>query len=87
MDTHTFGLILDAAPDQIVGPLADALFEAGCDDALLGSAEGVVRLDFDRESASLIEAISSAIRQVESTGVRVLCLEPNDLDTPDRPIR
>ena len=81
MDTYTFTLILDAAPEQVEGPLADALFEAGCDDALLGSAEGVVHLDFDRETASLVEAISSAIRQVESTGVRVLRLEPNDLVT------
>lgn len=81
METYNFTLILDADPEQVEGPLTDSLFEAGCDDALLGTAEGVVHLDFDREAGSLVEAIASAIGQVESTGVRVVRIEPNDLVT------
>lgn len=76
MDTHSFTLILDVDPDHVEGPLADALFEAGCDDALLGVADGVVHLDFDREAPSLVDALSSAIGAVQSTGVRVLRSSP-----------
>ena len=81
MGTHQFTLILDADPESVEGPLADALFEAGCDDALLGVAEGVVHLDVDREAESLAAAISSAIRDVESAGVHVVRIEPTDLVT------
>lgn len=70
--THAFTLVLDAPPEVIVGPFADALFEAGCDDASLGAADGQVRLDFDREAPTLIEAVCSAIEEVASVGGRVL---------------
>lgn len=81
METYTFTLILDANPEQVDTSFEDALFEAGCDDALLGTSEGVVHLDFDREAGSLVEAISSAINQVEGTNNRVVRIEPNDLLT------
>lgn len=73
--THTFTLVLDTSPETIVGPFADALFEAGCDDASLGASEGKVRLDFDREAPTLIEAVCSAIEEVASVGGRVLRVE------------
>lgn len=44
----------------------DALFEAGCGDALVGLVDGVGRLDFDREAASLEEAVRSAVEDIES---------------------
>jgi hypothetical protein len=43
----------------------DALFEAGCDDALAGVVGGTMFLDFDREAPSFEEAIASARRDVE----------------------
>lgn len=79
-NTHTFTLVLSAGQrvDGIDG-LAESLFEAGCDDALFGTTDGVLHLDFDREAGSLVEAIASAIEHVESTGARVVCVEPSDL--------
>jgi hypothetical protein len=81
MPVHSFTLILGTDPSQLETALPDALFEAGCDDALLGVADGIVYLDFDREAPSLREALSSAIRQVESANVRVRRIEPQELVT------
>jgi hypothetical protein len=45
----------------------DRLFEAGCDDALLGIGQkGYIGLDFIRISSSAIEAVYSAIENVKS---------------------
>ncbi len=43
----------------------DALFEAGCDDALAGIGQaGLIALDFEREAADAVEAVRSAIADV-----------------------
>lgn len=43
----------------------DALFEAGCDDALVGiGTTGTIGLDFEREAGSAEEAIDTAISDV-----------------------
>jgi hypothetical protein len=57
--------------------IEDALFEAGCDDALLIFRDKVPYLDFDRQATSLENALSSAIQQVKSTnlGIKVLRIE------------
>ena len=79
MTTHTFTLIVDG-PDVTEPPVADALFAAGCGDALLGRRDRVQFVDFDREAPELVQAIVSAIEQVESVeGMRVLRVEPEDL--------
>jgi hypothetical protein len=80
--THSFTLILSGDGELTEG-LQDALFEAGCDDALLGSRGGVLYLDFDREGASLDDAVLSAIGDVEraGTGRRVVRVESGDLVT------
>ncbi|BAW97878.1 hypothetical protein NIES970_28410 (plasmid) [[Synechococcus] sp. NIES-970] len=45
----------------------DALFEAGCDDAMIGTGRnGFIGADFSRESESLEAAIKSAVRDVKS---------------------
>lgn len=45
----------------------DALFEAGCDDAVIGIGErGTIGLDFSREAESAEEAIQSAITNVQA---------------------
>ncbi|WP_420619985.1 hypothetical protein [Candidatus Poriferisocius sp.] len=65
MQRFTFTLVVedrDLKTDEVV----DALFEAGCDDALVGSSEGVQFLDFDREAGSVEEAVRSAVADVES---------------------
>jgi hypothetical protein len=77
--THTFTLIVDG-PDVTEEPVAGALFEAGCQDALFGRRDRVQFADFDREAPDLVRAIVSAMEQVESIhGLRVLRVEPEDL--------
>src|SRR3954447_19901264 len=77
---HSFSLILQGA-SELTPEIADALYEAGCDDALVGSRDGVLFADFDREAPSSAEAIISAIRQIESGGVglTVVRVEPDEL--------
>lgn len=72
MRSYEFTLIVDG-PDLQDGEHLDALFESGCDDALVGRSHGVQYLDFDRDAASLQDAILSAIANVESVdGVEVV---------------
>jgi hypothetical protein len=62
-----FCLALKGAADCTV-ELANALFEAGCDDATLSKSHGRLWLDFDRESESLEKAILTAIADVRAAG-------------------
>ena len=64
MKSHTFVLVLSgiSEPDE---SLEDALFDAGCDDAILAFRSGVGYLEFDREAHTLESAILSAVRSVE----------------------
>ncbi|CAN5596883.1 DNA-binding protein [soil metagenome] len=65
MTTFTFTLIAEG-PDLQTDGLADALFEAGCDDALVGRADGIQYIDFDREAETLADAVLSAVAGVET---------------------
>jgi hypothetical protein len=56
----------------------NALFEAGCDDALPAMRNGVAFLEFSREAVSFDEAVLSAIRNVEKAGFPVARVEPDD---------
>lgn len=69
--TYDFELILDGI-DLENDDLMSALYEAGCDDGTFGGTNGVPSAMFDRDATSRVQAIISAIRQVESTGVRVV---------------
>jgi hypothetical protein len=62
--------------DRATNELANALFEAGCDDGTLYSSAGEAAVGFTREAASLEEAIRSAIANVLSAGVSVARAEP-----------
>ena len=78
--THDFVLVLRgiSAPDD---QIEDALFEAGCQDAVLAFRNGVGFLEFDREASTLQSAILSAIRDVERADhdVTVSHVEPDDI--------
>jgi hypothetical protein len=78
--THKFTLILSGV-NELTDEVCDALFEAGCDDALPGTRDGVVFLDFSREGKSIQEAVLAAIGAVERAGVGacVVRLEPEEL--------
>jgi hypothetical protein len=68
MQTCEFTLILSGL-SEVTDEMTDALLEAGCDDALVGTRDGVVFLDFSREADSLRVAILSAIADVEKAGI------------------
>ena len=72
MSTHHFTLIVDG-PDVQSGAVIDALYEAGCDDALIGRTDGIQYAEFDREAAGLVEAVLSAVADIERVdGVKVV---------------
>ena len=76
---HNFVLVLSGV-SQPDGRLEDALFEGGCDDAILAFRSGVAYLEFDRQAPSLDAAILAAIRDVEHADPRltVVSAEPGD---------
>ncbi len=63
LKTYQFTLILKDVNANAPN-LEDSLYEAGCDDALINSRNGVVSLDFNRAAASLEEAVMGAIKDV-----------------------
>lgn len=72
MSTFQFTLIVDG-PNLQEQPLIDRLFEVGCDDATIGSSDGVQYVDFDREAEALDDAILSAVDDLETLeGVEVI---------------
>jgi hypothetical protein len=87
MPHHEFRIIL-ADADEIVDDMthdkfvtmANALFEAGCEDGSPGTSGGIVAVDFHREAGSLREAIESAVADVEIAGYRVERVESSDQD-------
>ena len=64
MPAYQFMLIVEGPDLQEDGRL-DALYEAGCDDALVGCSHGVQYLDFDRDAPTRVGAVASAIADVE----------------------
>lgn len=75
---HSFAVVIDGADlTSADSPDADALYDAGCDDALLASSSGVQRAIFDREAPSFAAAVASAITAIESSipGARVVAVE------------
>jgi hypothetical protein len=74
MKKYDFTLVL-SHPSELTEEIAEALFEAGCDDGTPGMAAGVFLVDFHREADSLEEAIQSAIATVKSAGCQVQRVE------------
>ena len=80
-----FTLVLGGM-SEITDELENKLFDAGCDDALLGIQDGKLFLDFTRESDSLLKAIMSAIQAVEEAGIKglkVVEVHPPDITIID----
>ncbi|MDE2745372.1 MAG: hypothetical protein OXI41_05235 [Chloroflexota bacterium] len=83
MTIWRFSLIIDG-PNLDDDELLDALFEAGCDDALFGGANGVQCADFHRETDQVEDAVLSAIAAVESVGgLKVVELVERELVSED----
>jgi hypothetical protein len=81
-ESYEFTLLV-TGPDIQTDDALNALAEAGCDDATVGSAGGVQHLDFDRESTSYVTAVLSAIASVEEAvpGARVVRVLPDEYVT------
>ena len=74
MKTYEFDVVVKDA-SEITDDQADALFAAGCDDGTPVCCNGVAWIHFDREAASLEEAIHSAVAQVQAAGFTVSKVE------------
>jgi hypothetical protein len=76
MKTYNFTLILSGIA-EITPALADTLYVATHGDIELNQRDGVVFVELERKAATLREAITTAIREVEesSAGVRVVRVE------------
>ena len=64
---YEFTLILSGV-SELTPEVLDALYEAGCDDALIGMRDGTAYAEFCREADSLPQAVSSAVKNVETAG-------------------
>lgn len=78
---YFFELTTDPALNLMENPTIDALYEAGCDDALVGHS----KLSFARRADTWEEALESAKNDAESVaGVRIISvrIESGDI-TPE----
>lgn len=67
MNEYEFNLVFELNNDEDPDQHLDALFEAGCDDAMVGfGKKGRIALDFIREAESALAAIISAIQDVQT---------------------
>ena len=67
MSNHHFTLIVEGR-DMQDAQVIDALFESGCDDGTAGCSDAVQYVVFDREAESLVQAVLSAVEDVERVG-------------------
>jgi len=67
MSLHSFTIEVSGI-DPSRERFEDALFAAGCDDALVAVKKGKLYLDFDREAPSYDLAVASARRDVAKAG-------------------
>src|SRR3989304_939542 len=82
MANYQFTLILSGVAEITPG-LADGLYKATGGDIELNMCDDVAFLEFDRTTASLRDAVNSAIAQVEGAvlGVRVVRVESDAANT------
>ncbi len=67
MANHSFEVVLIDVTEATV-EMGDKLFEAGGDDCLASSRDGIVSIAFDREASSTEEAIRSALQTIHRAG-------------------
>ncbi len=74
MKTYEFDVVLKNV-SEVTDDQADALFAAGCDDGTPVCCDGRVWIHFDRQAASLEDAIRLAVAHVQSAGFIVSKVE------------
>lgn len=70
---YDFSLVLEGIAD-LSEQFADAMFEAGCDDATFSLRYGRIHASFSREANSLKDAILSALEDVSNAGVGAIVM-------------
>ncbi len=65
---YNFTLII-TQPNVDEEVAANKLYAGGCDDALFSVSGGVYEVEFNRESPSFYEAVSTAISDVNKAGI------------------
>jgi hypothetical protein len=80
MSAYQFRLIVSGVA-EITSELADALYGATGGDIEFNMCNGVAYVEFDRTANTLNDAVSSAIAQVENTGVRVVRVDSDAANT------
>jgi hypothetical protein len=80
-ETHRFSLLYTGVED-LTDEFANAMYEAGCDDASIGIQDGFFFADFGRVAPSFRDALISAIEDIERVGqpLRLVRVEPLDVD-------
>jgi len=78
-ETYRFSLALEGF-SKPSSKIEDALFGAGCDDAILYFRNRTAFLEFDRVADSIRQAILSAVANIHNAdiGARVVRVEPGD---------
>lgn len=71
---RSFTVVL-ASVDHVDEEMADHIYSV-IDDALLSSSGGEVRLEFDREASSLLEAEASAVNDIRGLGYSIATISP-----------
>jgi len=66
MATWQFYLVLNQP--EVTDADCDAIYATGCDDGTVVTREGITYIAFDRDAASLEEAVSSAVAQLLNAG-------------------
>lgn len=70
--TRLFKFCLKINRDSISNELSDALYEAGCGDAIVSELGGQVRLSFAREATDNTSAVMSAVMDIQAAGCDVV---------------
>ena len=77
MATHSFTLVL-GSDTQFPDDVAQRVYLEVGDDTLFGACNGAAYIDFEREGDSFRDVVLSAIADVETIGLRVEHVAPDD---------
>ena len=71
--------IVASGVDRAAADYESRFYDHGCDDALVSFQKGRTIIDFEREAATIEDAIASAVADVERAGAKVERVEPDPL--------
>ncbi len=74
MKSYEFDVVLKDV-SELTDQQADELFASGCDDGTPAGCNGIFWVHFNREAASLEDAIRSAVMQIRTAGFHVAKVE------------